>query len=125
MNIENEITYAFKPCIELELLDANCNNCVFMERDLIKFKEFEEWNKSIQLKEFDKRKAEAFKQSNLCDNEKGKQKLLNYANKLTFMFDKSILIHYGKCNKFNKQVFFIPNTCQIETQHCFKHRKEK
>ena len=33
-------------------------------------------------------------------------------------------IHYGNCSKLNKQVSFIPNTCQIETQQCFKHRRK-
>lgn len=32
-------------------------------------------------------------------------------------------INYGDCQKFNKQVSFIPNTCQIETQSCFEHRR--
>lgn len=30
---------------------------------------------------------------------------------------------YGNCLKFNKPISFISNTCQIETQHCFEHRK--
>jgi hypothetical protein len=34
-------------------------------------------------------------------------------------------IHYGHCNKFNKPVNFMPNTCQVDTQQCFKHRKDK
>lgn len=33
-------------------------------------------------------------------------------------------INYGSCTKFNKPVSFIPNTCQIETQFCFIHRKD-
>lgn len=33
-------------------------------------------------------------------------------------------INYGDCNKFNNPVSFIPGTCQIETQHCFVHRKD-
>lgn len=32
-------------------------------------------------------------------------------------------INYGSCTLLNKEVSFIPNTCQIETQNCFKHRK--
>ena len=32
-------------------------------------------------------------------------------------------INYGNCSKFNKEVSFIPATCQIETQQCFIHRK--
>ena len=30
---------------------------------------------------------------------------------------------FGNCTKFAKDVSFIPNTCQIETQQCFEHRK--
>lgn len=33
-------------------------------------------------------------------------------------------IAYGNCTKLNKDVSFIPNTCQSNTQECFKHRKE-
>ena len=32
-------------------------------------------------------------------------------------------INYGKCSKFNKPVSFIPNSCQLETQGCFTHRR--
>lgn len=35
----------------------------------------------------------------------------------------SYRVSYGKCNKLNKDVSFIANTCQIETQNCFEHRK--
>lgn len=34
-------------------------------------------------------------------------------------------VNYGHCNKFNKSVSFIPNTCQLETQNCFKHRRDE
>jgi hypothetical protein len=32
-------------------------------------------------------------------------------------------LNFGTCTKFNKSVTFIPNTCQLETQQCFQHRK--
>ncbi len=32
-------------------------------------------------------------------------------------------LNFGKCVKLNKDVSFIPETCQLETQHCFEHRK--
>jgi len=49
--------------------------------------------------------------------------LLQEANKMKFQFDKrEININYGRCTKFNKDVSFIPNTCQLETQNCFRHR---
>lgn len=36
-------------------------------------------------------------------------------------------LNYGNCTNsdINKPVSFIPNWCQIETQKCFKHRKDK
>ena len=34
-------------------------------------------------------------------------------------------INYGYCTKFIKEVTFIPATCQLDTQECFLHRKEK
>lgn len=34
-------------------------------------------------------------------------------------------LQFGKCSKFNKEVSFIPNTCQLETQKCFIHRKDE
>jgi hypothetical protein len=33
-------------------------------------------------------------------------------------------LNFGNCTKFNKDVSFIPVTCQVETQECFKHRKD-
>lgn len=33
-------------------------------------------------------------------------------------------INYGVCKKFEKEVSFIPATCQPDTQHCFIHRKD-
>ncbi len=32
-------------------------------------------------------------------------------------------LQFGNCSKLNKPVVFSPNTCQIETQGCFEHRK--
>ena len=32
-------------------------------------------------------------------------------------------VNYGNCMKFCKPVSFIPNTCQLETQGCFEHRR--
>lgn len=32
---------------------------------------------------------------------------------------------FGDCTKFNKSVSFIPETCQLETQTCFKHRRDE
>ncbi len=69
----------------LQLIDCNCNDCKFMERD---FKKLE--------------------------NHK-----LTYRN--TGIMDR---LTFGNCNKFQKAVSFIPQTCQIDTQNCFEHRKK-
>jgi len=37
---------------------------------------------------------------------------------------KAAPIFSGECTKFKKTVTFIPNICQLETQHCFIHRKD-
>lgn len=33
-------------------------------------------------------------------------------------------LSFGECSKFSKAVSFIPETCQIETQQCFEHRRK-
>ena len=44
---------------------------------------------------------------------------------MRFQFDKKeAMINYGRCQKLDKDVQFIPNMCQIDTQVCFEHRNE-
>ena len=33
-------------------------------------------------------------------------------------------LQFGACIKFDKSVSFIPNVCQLDTQHCFENRKK-
>lgn len=70
----------------LQLIDCNCNDCLFMSRNL----------------------------------EKTKAHVDSYDG--TGLMDR---MAYGHCNKFDKQVTFIPVTCQVETQDCFEHRLSK
>lgn len=46
-----------------------------------------------------------------------------YTNEIGQVTRPSHRINYGNCIKLNKQVSFIPNTCQLDTQKCFEHRK--
>lgn len=46
-----------------------------------------------------------------------------YTNSVGQVTSPSHRINYGNCTKLNKPVSFIPNTCQLETQQCFEHRK--
>lgn len=115
--------------IELELIDCNCNNCIFMDRDSEKFREYHLIKEAQALENFERIKHKAIEDAKATitnarpEDLKGAEGLLRVAQKMRFQFDKSTLLHYGRCTKKGKPVCFIPNTCQIETQDCFKHRR--
>lgn len=107
--------------MDIKDVDCNCNDCTFMARDLVLRERAMEFHKKLQFGDYERRKnslvqeARALKPFN--------QKAVNKALKYPFQFDKSeCTIHYGYCDKFKKNVTFIPEVCQIETQHCFKRR---
>lgn len=102
-----------------------------MERDMITFKEWENFHRHLQREEFERKKEKAIQSAmsaidNAADDSamKSCEGLLRKAVKMQFQFDRDGLINYGNCNKFNKQVSFLPQTCQIATQQCFVHRKD-
>lgn len=114
--------------IEFQKIDCNCNDCIFMVRDNEMFKKSVELHYKWQFNYFNSirgnlyKKAENWRLRGFPDNY---EIVKREADKMKFQFDKKeISINYGKCLKFNKQVSFIPNVCQIETQVCFKHRRE-
>ncbi len=116
--MDSESTY------ELQLIDCNCNNCIFMYRDLDKWQKNHDIQKDIKLAEFELEKEKAISEANLIEDEANRNGMLRVANKMKFQFDKSKLMGYGKCSKFGKAVSFIPNICQLETQGYFIHRKQ-
>ena len=89
----------------LQKIDCNCNNCGYLERDIEKYKKWADWHSTIELKEFERKK-----------------KLGHVRPNAQFQFDKSGLLYYGYCKKLKKDISFIPDICQLETQDCFKHR---
>lgn len=91
----------------LQKLDCNCNDCGFMKRDFEEFKKWSDFHEKLQREDFDRKK-----------------KLLQIAENASFQFDKSSLLSYGNCDKTGRKVSFIPNTLQLDTQDCFKHRRE-
>ncbi len=116
--------------ILLQTIDCNCNECKFMQRDLVKFKFWEEYRRGVQLEEFEKKKTKAIEDAKenieLAKNDDDKRAcmgLLRVAEKMKFQFSRDGMISYGDCTKFNKQVSFLPEVCQIETQQCFEHRR--
>ncbi len=119
--MDKESTY------QLHLIDCNCNDCKFMERDLSRYEKSLEDHKTWQLNQFNSirdnlyKRAEDWKRKGFPDKY---ESVKREADSMKFQFDrKEAMINYGKCLKFNKDVSFIPNTCQLNTQECFEHRR--
>lgn len=113
--------------IELQKIDCNCNDCWFMVRDTNKFNEQKEIIGIYAFEAAERAKNKKLAAANEWA-ERGEYKiaeeLTKEANKIKVDNYKPLqLIQYGNCHKFNKQVSFIPNTCQLETQKCFEHRR--
>ncbi len=124
-----ENTIDISGIIELQKIDCNCNNCIFMQRDMITYKRWEIFHREIQQNEFDRKKARMSKQIDEFYRQQEFTKGLALEvewNSMKFEFNKSyVSFNYGTCTKFQKSVSFIPNTIQLDTQECFKHRKDQ
>ncbi len=106
---------------ELQKIDCNCNDCKHLVRDIPAFEKSLQFHEKMQRNLFNsevermKEKAKSWR-----DQKNDLEKwctLLVQADKMKFQFDKSAAtINYGSCAKLSKQVSFIPNTCQLETQ---------
>ena len=111
----------------LQLIDCNCNDCKHMVRDFDKWKESKERHHKWQLDYFNTIRDNLIKKSNEW-RKRGElnkaDQILKEANRMKFSFSEDFHINYGNCTKLNKPVSFIPETCQIETQNCFEHRKQ-
>ena len=113
--------------IELQKIDCNCNDCGYMKRDFNKFE--------ISLYNHYKWTMDHFnaKKNNLLEKAMNwrlrgfinkAEPLEKEASSMNFHFEKKkVTINYGYCHKLNKNVSFIPNVLQLDTQGCFKHRK--
>ena len=114
---------------ELQKIDANCNDCLFMQRNIEKFKQSQEHHHKMQLDYFQTLRKKVIEKANFWRYKKGDLEkwsdIAMEADRMKFQFDKSAaMINFGNCTKLNKEVTFIPNMCQLETQECFKHRKD-
>ena len=113
--------------IELEILDSNCNNCKFMQRDLIRKEQALKIVEQNELNQFNKNvrklRNQAYLALNMDCNYDAYRQLIKEAEKPFVFSRKTYTINYGNCLKFDKAVSFIPNHCQLETQSCFEHRK--
>lgn len=119
--------------IELQKIDCNCNDCLFMVRDGEEFKRSLErhykWQFDYYLtcKRVMIEKAREVLRRFDYSVEKKQRKvrgIIIEIKNMKFQFDKKeSMINYGNCSKLEKPVSFIPNVCQLETQQCFKHRR--
>jgi hypothetical protein len=114
--------------IELQKIDCNCSDCIFMVRDIQRYNRSLEDHHRWQLDYFNTLKNNLIKKAKEWRdrwNDLEKYDTVHkMADKMRFQFDRNeAMINYGQCSKFNKPVSFIPNTCQLETQNCFEHRR--
>lgn len=112
----------------LQRIDCNCNNCGHMVRDMEAFSRSLVFHEKMQRDLFDGEVRRMKEKAAWWRNEKGDiekwNDILTMAEKMRFQFDKSTaMINYGRCAKFDKPVSFLPNTCQLDTQECFEHRR--
>lgn len=130
--------------IERQKLDCNCNDCAFLIRSFEHRQKHEDnhygWQKdhfdSIRrnlLKKADEHFLKGLRGECTMDEARETQKLLmKEAKRMVFQFNKGqCTLSYGYCSLNGlrpsdlKLVSFIPETLQLHTQECFKHRKDK
>jgi len=115
--------------IERQKIDCNCNDCINMIRNQERFKVSLDFQHKMQLDYFttiqNKLKSKAKEYKDRWYDLENWDRLLTEAEDMKFQFDKSAAcLNFGFCKFLNKDVTFIPNTCMLETQQCFKHRTE-
>lgn len=108
-------------------LNCNCNDCIFMNRDFDALKEAkkiaEMGEKYLFDRTFKRRMQEAW-DNNKAGKHKRCSNLIKDIRKKKFVYVHTSDILYGNCTKLKKKVTFIANDFQLETQECFKHRKD-
>lgn len=113
---------------KLQKIDCNCSDCGYLTRSLSKRQKHVDFHFGMQKNHFNIMRIKLLKKGEKHFNKGEKEKakiLFKEARKMRFVFDEgSCSLHYGKCNRFKKDVSFITNTCQLGTQDCFVHRLE-
>lgn len=111
---------------QLQCIDCNCNDCKFMVRDFDalelskkKSRDYYAWSYRFRRRYFWDEAQKKLKKGKL----KKYRGLLRERARIGLDTSYKSGLSFGNCIKFNKPVSFIPNTCQLETQECFEHRR--
>lgn len=113
--------------IALQRIDCNCNDCIFMVRDFDRLKASAALRDSWQQATFDANRDSILRDAADYDKRGFPDKAANMrkiASRMKYAFMNDSKIAYGSCTKFDRPVSFIPETLQLDTQECFKHRRE-
>jgi len=113
--------------IEQQIIDSNCNDCKFLVRSLVKRQKHIDFLYIEQKRLFDTKRLKLVEAAEdwIVKGERKKAKdILKQVNEMNFVFSLNSRIAFGYCSKNKKDVSFIPNTCQLETQECFQHRRQ-
>lgn len=112
---------------ERQLIDCNCNDCAFLVRNLEKFEESKKRRDGWQRTTFESRKKRVLEEAKSLRERGSDEKadnLFKIANNMKYHFLNNSRINFGRCEKLDKDITFMPNQCQLETQECFEHRKK-
>lgn len=110
--------------IELQSIDCNCNDCKFMVRDVAKFQQWNTHMEQLERQWFNNTVANCLEKARKKTDKHPEGNKVYEAEILSWKFQYSkSKVNYGRCTKFQKDISFLPNTCQLETQNCFEHRR--
>jgi hypothetical protein len=110
--------------IELQKIDCNCNDCIHMARDIVKATTYLVMDRGYQLEQFRNMKARAIRKARAHKDLVKREAALKDAIALSHTYiPQGVAVNYGWCEIFKKEVNFLPNTLQFDTQECFKHRR--
>jgi hypothetical protein len=122
---------------QLQCIDANCNDCKHFVRSVQKLQASKQLHRNMdamsirgirryfweeaqkELESSAKAKDPAIKAAKL----RKYYGLLKERSRVTVDTSYKTGLVFGDCTKFNRHIETVPNACQLDTQHCFEHRR--
>lgn len=108
----------------LQIVDSNCNDCKHMVRRNDRLEASKKYARHLDARHLVGMRRTYMEEINKR-LEKGRDVsgLIYERARVTTNKGYRSGIAFGDCAKLNKPVQFIPNTCQLDTQTCFEHRR--